>query len=118
MKNIDNELIVVSLPSSQDYVPDNIKIEGCIEYPDKCISCFCFFKKTIICDDTGFQFDKDTFIYANGVDTYSLKTLRSFYPIKDIDYFVKGKMSKELETKLYNCLKNSFDLKRGIKKVL
>lgn len=118
LKNIGNEIVIVSLPSSQDFVPDNIKVEGCIEYPDKCISCFCFFKNTIMCDDTNFKFDKDTFIYANGVDTYSLDTLKSYYPIENIDYFVKGKISKNLENQLYNCLKNSFDLKRGIKRIL
>ncbi|HMC00126.1 MAG TPA: hypothetical protein VKN14_03715 [Flavobacteriaceae bacterium] len=118
LKKVKNKLIVASLPTSQDHVPDNIKVEGCIEYPDKCISCFCFFKQKTICDDTGFKFHKDTFIYASAVDTYNLGTLKSYYPIKDIDYFVKGKLSKKLETELYQCLKNSFDLKRGIKKIL
>lgn len=118
LKNIDNEIMVVSLPSSQDFVPDSIKVEGCIEYPERCISCFCFFKNTKICNDTGFKFVKDTFIYANYVDIYSLTKLSGHYPVKDIDYIVKGTLSEPYKTNLLNCLKNSHDLKRKIKKLL
>ncbi|MBE7645516.1 hypothetical protein [Tenacibaculum finnmarkense] len=118
LKNIDNEIIVVSLPSSQDFIPDAIKVEGCIEYPDKCISCFCFLKNSKICNNTGFSFLKDTFIYANYVDTYSLIKLSKLYPIKGIDYIVKGTLSKPHQTDLLNCLKNSHTLKRKIKKFL
>jgi hypothetical protein len=118
LSNINGNIVVVSLPSSQDFVPDSIKVEGCIEYPDRCISCFCFFKDSIICDNTGFKFSKDTFVYANGVDIYSIDKLRNTYPIKNIDYLVKGEISGDLKDKLYHCLKNSFDIKRKIKRIL
>lgn len=118
LKNLDDEIIVVSLPSSQDFIPDNIKLEGCIEYPDKCISCFCFLRNSDICDDTDFKFSKDTFIYANAVDSYSLSKLKEHYPIKDIDYFVKGTLSETFKNSLHKCLMNSHDLKRKIKKIL
>lgn len=118
LKNLNGEIVVVSLPTSKDFVPDNIKIEGCIEYPDKCISCFCFLKDKVICNGTGFKFSVDTFIYANSVDTYSLAKLTEYYPIKDIDYFIKGTLSEPYRTHLLKCLKNSHDLKRKIKKIL
>jgi hypothetical protein len=118
LKNIKNEIVVVSLPSSQDFVPDNIKVEGCIEYPERSISCFCFFKNKDICNDTGFKFAKDTFIYANYVDTYSLIKLSGHYPIQGIDYVVKGTLSNPYKSNLLNCLKNSHDLKRKIQKLL
>ncbi|CAG2533954.1 hypothetical protein MAR621_03707 [Maribacter dokdonensis] len=118
LKDLDGEIIVVSLPTSKDFVPDSIKVEGCIEYPDKCISCFCFFKGSVICQETGFKFIEDTFIYANSVDTYSLFKLTEHYPIKNIDYFIKGSLSEPFKTSLFNCLKNSHDLKRRIKKIL
>jgi len=118
LKNIGNEIMVVSLPSSQDFVPDSIKVEGCIEYPDRFISCFCFLQNTVICNDTGFKFLKDTFIYASYVDTYSLAKLSERYPVKGIDYIIKGTLSKPYKTNLVNCLKNSQGLKRKIKKIL
>ncbi|MEX0995980.1 MAG: hypothetical protein WDZ45_02895 [Flavobacteriaceae bacterium] len=118
LKILDEEIIVVSLPTSKDFVPDNIKVEGCIEYPDKCISCFCFLKNTVICKGTGFKFNVDTFIYSNSVDTYSLAKLIQHYPVQDIDYFIKGALSEPYKTNLLNCLKNSHDLKRKIKKIL
>jgi hypothetical protein len=118
LKNIGNEIMVVSLPSSQDFVPDSIKVEGCIEYPERGISCFCFFKNKDICNETRFQFNKDTFIYANYVDTYSLTKLSGHYPIQGIDYIVKGTLSNPYKTNLLNCLINSHDLKRKIKKLL
>lgn len=118
LKNIDDEIIVVSLPTSKDFVPDDIKVEGCIEYPDKFISCFCFLKNKVICNDTNFKFIVDTFIYANSVDTYSLTKLSEHYQIKNIDYFSKGTLSESYKTNLLNCLRNSHDLKRKIKRIL
>lgn len=118
IKNFDNEIMVVSLPSSQDFVPDSIKAEGCIEYPDRFISCFCFYKDKVICNDTTFKFLKDTFIYANYIDTYSLSKLSEHYPVKGIDYIIKGTISEPYKTDLFNCLKNSHDLKKKIKKIL
>lgn len=118
IKNIDNGLVVASLPTSQDHIPNEIKVEGCIEYPDRCISCFCFFENKTVCEDTGFKFLKDTFIYSNTVDTLNLSTLNEYYPVKDIDYFIKGKLSSDLQKDLMKCLKNSFHIKRGIKKLL
>lgn len=118
IKKINKEIIIVSLPSSKDFVPDIIKKEGCIEYPDRCISCYCFFKNSLICEDSDFTFNKDTFIYANGVDAYSIEKLKSYYPIEGVDYFKKGTLTKDLQKKIYECLKNSFDIRNKIKKVL
>lgn len=118
IKNHDGEIVVVNLPTSRDFIPDDIKVEGCIEYPDRCISCFCFFKETIICEETGFKFNKDTFIYANSVDTYSLEKLTEHYPVENVDYFIKGTLSNPYKNNLLECLKNSHDLKRKVKKIL
>lgn len=114
--NIDNEVIVVSLPTSKDFIPDSILAEGCIEHPTRCISCYCFFPKVEICSDSNFTFALNTFIYADQVDTYNASILERQYPVENVDYYRKGTLSKDKQSDLLDCLINSKQLKRGIKK--
>ncbi|WP_108423943.1 hypothetical protein [Flagellimonas amoyensis] len=113
-----SKLIIASLPSSQDFVPDDIKKYGCIEYPDKCISCFHFPSGKIICDDSGFAFPLDTFIYLDQIDDYDKDIFESVYPVEGIDYHTKGSLSKSIKEDLLKCILNSSRVKNKIKRYL
>ena len=41
LKNIDNKIILASLPTRKDNIPDiNVKDHGCVELPDINMNCF------------------------------------------------------------------------------
>ena len=114
----NNKLVVASLPTSQDFIPDDIKVSGCMEYPEKCISCYLFPNGKELCDDTGFSFPLDTFIYLDEIDDYDLKTFESVYPVEGIDYHILGSIKPIIKEELLNCIKNSSRVKRKIKKLI
>jgi hypothetical protein len=114
--NIKNEVIVVSLPTSQDFIPDALLVEGCIEHPTRFISSYCFFPEIKICSDSDFAFALNTFIYADQVDAYDASILERQYPVENVDYYRKGTLLEDKQSDLLDCLINSKQLRRGIKK--
>lgn len=89
-----------------------------MEYPERCISCYLFPNGKELCDDTGFSFPLDTFIYLDEIDDYDLKTFESVYPVEGIDYHILGSIKPIIKEELLNCIKNSSRVKRKIKKLI
>lgn len=118
LKNIDNSVVIASLPTRSNKAPSLVGVtHGCINHEDRLFNCYTFEAGRPIAD-TGFAFPIATFIYGNEVETYEVITLSSVYQVKNIDYEIMGTLTNEEFSALYNCLKNSSSIKRGIKKLL
>ena len=110
--------MIASLPTRSNKAPSLVNVtHGCINHKDRLFNCYAFESGRSI-TDTGFAFPIATFIYGNEVKTYEVSTLSSVYQVKNIDYEIMGTLTNEEFSALYNCLKNSSSIKRGIKKLL
>lgn len=118
LKNVDNNLIIASLPTRSNKAPSLIGItHGCINEADRMFNCYAFEAGKVITVD-GFSFPLATYIYGNEVETYEVNDLSAFSQVENIDYEIKGTLTKDEFNNLYNCLKNSSSIKRGIKRML
>jgi len=118
LKNIDNNIVIASLPTRSNKAPSLVDVtHGCINNEDRLFNCYAFEAERPITDN-GFAFPIATFIYGNEVETYEVSTLSSVYQVKGIDYEIMGTLTNAEFAALYNCLKNSSSIKRGIKKLL
>lgn len=118
LASVDNTRIVASLPTSQDHIPSSIdKEHGCLDFVDMRFNCYYFSNEKIVCDDTKFQFPKDTYLYGEQVDFQYLDLIReNHFGYTGITY--KGKFNEEEFRAIKDCFKNSKSVKRGIKKLL
>lgn len=118
LKNIDNDIIIASLPTRSNNAPSLIKVtHGCVNNDERCFNCYAF-EATRVIATNGFSFPIATYLYGNEVETYDVGILSSVYQIENIDYEIMGTLTTEEFNNLYNCLKNSTSIKRGIKKLL
>lgn len=118
LKEMDDEFILASLPSSKIYLPHRIpENHGCIEVPEGCINCYLFEAGHVICTN-GFAFPRLTAIYGQQLDHYEKSKIHENYPLEGLDYEIIGQlMPTELENVL-DCLRNSASVKRRYKKIL
>ncbi len=118
LKNLKSKNILASLPTRKDSVPEKEENkEGCIELPEIDFNCFVFSKETEV-TDCGKTFDFRTHIYGHQIDDYEVSLLEETYPIENTDYYIWGKMKKNLFNSLIDCLKTSKSVKRKYKKIL
>lgn len=119
LENTGNDIIVASLPTSKDHIPNSIiKNHGCISDDSMKVSCYFFQKNKIISECGTFGFPENTYIYGEQLCFFNLKLLQSAYKNKGKDYEVKCKLSNtELES-VKKCLKNSGVVARKFKKFL
>lgn len=118
LKNIDNRIVIASLPTRSNKAPSLVvNMHGCNNHDDRFFNCYAFEPDRII-TDTGFAFPLPTFIYGNEVESYEASNLSSVYQVERIDYEIIGNILQEEFLALYNCLKQSSSIKRGIKKLL
>lgn len=118
LNNINEETIIASLPTRSNHAPTLIDTtHGCVNHDDRCFNCYVFEPNRVITDN-GFSFPICTYIYGNEVESYKLETLSSVYTIENIDYEILGTLTDEEFTSIYDCLKNSSSIKRGIKRLL
>jgi hypothetical protein len=117
LKNIDNKIIIASLPTSSSKAPALIAIlHGCINHDDRCFNCYLFEEGRVI-SDNGFCFELNTYIYGNEVEDYLLEDLNRVYAIEGIDYEIVGKLTELEYNDLYQCISNSSSVKRKIKRL-
>lgn len=118
LKDIDGQLILASLPSSQIYLPRDISEDhGCIEVPEGCINCYLFAGDRVI-GQKGFSFPLLTAIYGQEVDQYMKHSIKDQYPLENVHYQIVDRLlPSELEAVL-NCLRHSSSVKRKYKRVL
>jgi hypothetical protein len=114
----DGQMVVAPLPTSVNRLPLVInKPHGCIDVPERCHNCYLFEPGKIICD-SGFSFNKPTFIYSNDIDSYEIDNLKANYPLIGRNYQEMGILHPaELEA-LLDCIKNSSSVKRRVKRML
>lgn len=120
VKNIDDNIIIASLPTKEDHIPDSISKDKtkCINDEASLINCFFFKSKEIISECGKFSFPLDTFLYGETVKILSKPQLETIYQKEDIDYKILGRLSDSIYSQLLECFKNSTRVKRGIKKHL
>lgn len=120
IKDVDEDIIVASLPTKQDHIPDSISKEntGCINNEETQINCF-FFKAGDIVSECGkFGFPLNTYVYGETVKILSKAKLKSIYTKEDIDYQILGKLKDDVYEQVVECFKESSRVKRGVKKLL
>ncbi len=112
------DMIVASLPSSQDYVPAFANKEhGCIDVPEGNFNCYHFAEgHPVTVND--WSFPKPTYIYANWIDTFSLGIFREVYVLEGIDYEIIGRLTPEEFNALIKCFLSASSIKRKYKRLL
>jgi hypothetical protein len=116
--NEDDNLIVASLPSSQDYVPAFAKKEhGCIDVPEGCFNCYYFLPDKVVTTNS-WAFPKPTYIYANWIDSYSNSMFGHVYKKEGHDYEVIGRLTKDEYEAVIKCFLIATNTKRKVKRLL
>lgn len=118
LKDIDDKLILASLPSSRIYLPHRVPEDhGCIEIPEGCITCYLFEAGRTICTN-GFAFPKLTAVYGEQLDQYDKSIIEDNYPVPGVDYEIIGQLLPEQLADLLQCLRNSSVVKRRYRQML
>lgn len=118
LKNIDNDLLLASLPSSKDFVPSEYENQrGCIEVPGANFNCFVIdsAEPVTVCNKC---FPRTTYIYGFQLDTYQLTDMSTNYVHDGIDYNIFGEMKPAIFRSLLHCLKNSRVVPKKYLKIL
>ncbi len=117
LANVDNKIIIASLPTRTNSVPSFITINhGCINLDERCYNSYLFEEQRII-GEKGFCFELSTFIYGDQVEDYELEQLDANY-IEGVDYAILDLLTKGEFEAIINCFKNSNSVKFKIKKRL
>lgn len=111
----DDQKLIISLPSSQDYVPS--PKYDCVDIPAANQSAF-IFKENDIITNKNFYFDKKTYLYGQYVTIKFMSDFFLQYPIEGVHYENKGKLKSRILDKVLECFKNSCTVPRKIKKIL
>lgn len=113
LKNMDDRLVMASLPTSKDHLPSNVPLtSGCVNIPERAVNAFVFMPEDWITDC--FAFRKPTFVYGEQVDEYAQIYLDSMdSTIEDL-----GIIHRNVFENLKDCLKQSLLLKRKFRKLL
>lgn len=114
---LDNQFVFASLPTSKDFVPDDLLKHGCVNVPEKLVSCYIFIQGVSI-TNCGFSFDKNTFIYHNQILKLSTTILDETYTKIDVDFKIIGMLNDVEKLNLINCLLKSHSVNQKIKRHL
>lgn len=110
--------VLATLPSSKDFVPAGQAIEpGCIEIQIANFNCYVFSAGQPVATN-GWAFPRNTFVYGQQLDEYSLYDLLSRYPVAGLDYEIKGRLTTDEFNRLRACLATSASVKRKFKRML
>ena len=118
LKNIGENAILASLPSSKVHLPQSQEIKhGCLEIPESCINCYILQANRPITKNN-WSFQLDTFLYGQYIDDFSIEGLNEKYQIEGVDYEIVGELiHSELEN-IIKCFCNSANVKRRYKRLL
>jgi hypothetical protein len=118
LKNIDNKIVIASLPTRKDSIPQNyLKDYGCIELPSFNFNCFVI-PSEIEVTECGKPFDFMTYLYGQQIDDYTINYLSTLYQNEGSDYIIFGKVKIEIFDEMITCFKHSNSTKRKYKKML
>jgi len=106
--------LVLSVVTSQNFIPDDIFKQGCIDKPELNIHSYVFTSSTEI-GENGFKFSKDSFIYIQSSTVYEqdLSKLLAVYPEESID--IKDRMNQSEYEDLIYCVYKSKKISKKIK---
>jgi len=113
LKNVNDETIVASLPTSKNNAPSLIDIlHGCVNIDERQFNCYVFQEKKCVCDN-GFSFDVHTYVYGDKVNDYLFKSLTDGQT-----YHISGQLTQTEFNALKECIINSNSTINRIKKLL
>lgn len=116
VKEKEEGVIILSLPSSQKKLPgDTILEHGCLNIPQKGIGCYIFLTDIPI-TECGFSFPLVTYLYAEQITDLSVEDLKNFYDPST--YSLKGKLKESEHQKIIECVKASHNLKKKYRQYL
>lgn len=108
----NNNAVLASLPSSQDYVPDSLSTPcGCVEAPEMNFNCFVL-PPHVTVTTCGKMFGKQTFIYGHQLEVYDIDSLKENYRLDKIDYQYWGQLKEALFSELIICLRQSKSVRK------
>lgn len=74
LKNDGKTNIIASLPTSKDFIPEeNVTQQGCVELPEKDITCFVISNSQVI-TECGKKFGRTTYLYGQEIDDYEIQS--------------------------------------------
>lgn len=114
LKHMDKDLMMASLPTSQDHVPGDLEVSsGCVSLPERGVNAYVMDAGEVV-TVTGFAFPQRTYVYGEQVDEYSQVYLDAMGSnVEDL-----GMMSAERLQALRDCVKQSPLIKRRYLKLL
>ena len=117
LRQLEAELTVASLPSSQPHFPAKLQPKhGCNRFSGNA-GVYKFGSKRIITVD-GWGFPLDTFVYPWGVKSYDRAMLKDVYRKEGKDYQVMGRLVEGEFIALITCLNSSSDLPRKMGRLI
>lgn len=118
IKDVNGSQLLISLPTSKDYIPDFVDINhGCIDIPKAQQTTYCFESDKPI-TDTNFKFDVNTFLYGHLMSIIDLKLFMSKYPVENVHYKVMGILLENEYKMILKCFTSSVSVPRKFKKIL
>lgn len=118
LKRMDDMLLLASLPTSKDHVPEYIeKHHGCIERPDISFNCYYFDPSVVICDNS-FSFPIETYIYGFRLQTFNINALLLQELTDETTIEKCGILTANEYQAIIQCLTNSPEVKRGYRRLL
>ncbi|QEM12996.1 hypothetical protein [Mucilaginibacter rubeus] len=118
LKEMEADLLLVSLPSSIDHLPRFIEqVHGCLEIPEGNICCYIFKAGQAICENA-WSFERDTYLYGEYLDQYEISLLNDIYPTENIDFEIIGTLTEKELTAVTVCFANSASVKQKYKRLL
>lgn len=122
LKALSNDIVTITLPTSQDHIPDNILKHGCIDVPEKQIHAYVFAKDKQIAynekESKEFRFSKNTFIYSKLIKQCSVLEWENQISTNQtkVDYIAT--LNSDEFKALIDCIKNSPSISRKYRKIL
>lgn len=111
-------MVLATLPSSQDFVPSSQSItHGCIDVAEANFNCYVFMAGQPV-TTSGWAFSKNTFLYGQQIDEYSIENLLDIYPIEGVDYQIIGELTPAEFMQVKRCFTQSATIKRKYKRML
>jgi hypothetical protein len=115
---VDETVLLASLPTSKDHIPSDAEVKsGSLEIPERMVNAYAFMANEKV-TDTGFFFEKNTFIYGQNIKTYNSLAFLNQTISGETVIEEKGKLIDELFSALKDCLKNSDAVRKKYKKYL
>lgn len=110
---LDDKVMIVSLPTSQDHVPSDVLVErGCVDIPERGVNAFVLTPIDQV--TSSFRFPRPTFVYGEQVDEYEQKYLDEMGSA--IEHL--GQIDLPLFQAIKDCVKKARLLRRKYRRLL